>query len=265
MKNSGFFSALTLTAVIFAVPVLFDPAHASTENEVAVTIDNKYIQTYNGKIGRWVEVAGRSLNSIAAQYGTTSKEILDVNNRDVSRDYIFVPMSQDYYKDLIRRGYGRRIFHLDSRKLMWPVELPNYSSRYGQRFGGMHHGLDFACPRNTIVVASRSGTVVRSGWWGGLGNVIGIKHDDGIETVYAHNQTLLVREGDVVRQGQAVALSGSTGRSTGPHVHFEVRYMGVSMNPEDFLQYGLTRPDMVMKEKIPSTDTTTASVKVDLP
>jgi murein DD-endopeptidase MepM/ murein hydrolase activator NlpD len=239
--------------------------HASTENQVAVTIDNKYIQTYNETIGRWVEVAGQSLGTLARQNGTTVEEILKVNNRDVSRDYIFVPMSQGHYKDLIRRGYGRRIFHLDSRKLMWPVELPNYTSRYGQRFGGMHHGLDLAAPRKTIVIASREGTVVQTGWYGGLGYAVSIRHDDGIETVYAHNTTILVRDGDKVRQGQAIALSGSTGRSTGPHVHFEVRYMGVSMNPEDFIQYGLTRPDVVLKEQLTDPDTQTTSIDVEVP
>lgn len=253
-----FFGAILATSMSVDV-------HASTENQVAVTIDNKYIQTYNGMIGRWVEVAGQSLGTLARQYGTSVDEILKVNNRDVSRDYIFVPMSQSQYKDMIRRGYGRRIFHLDSRKLMWPVELPNYTSRYGQRFGGMHHGLDLAAPRKTIVIASREGTVVQTGWHGGLGYAVSIRHDDGIETVYAHNTTILVREGDQVRQGQAIALSGSTGRSTGPHVHFEVRYMGVSMNPEDFIQYGLTRPDVVMKEKISDTDTQTTSIDVEVP
>lgn len=110
----------------------------------------------------------------------------------------------------------------------WRVH-PIYRSR---RF---HAGIDFAVPTGTPVMAANTGTVIFAGWYGGYGNTVIINHGGGITTLYAHNSSVLVTPGQGVRRGQVVARSGSTGLSTGPHVHFEVRVNGQPVNPAGYL------------------------------
>lgn len=102
-----------------------------------------------------------------------------------------------------------------------------------------HAGLDLAVPRGTPVEASADGKVSFAGWSGGYGNLLVIKHADGRETRYAHLDKLLAAEGDTVTAGQPVAFSGSTGRSTAPHLHFEIRENGKVLDPLSILTKGL--------------------------
>ena len=115
---------------------------------------------------------------------------------------------------------------------VWPTH-GTFTSGYGWRWGRMHRGIDVAGPVGTPIVAAASGVVVRSGWnSGGYGNLVDIRHPDGSLTRYAHNSRLLVREGQQVGQGQQIAEMGSTGRSTGPHLHFEIHLPGTgTVNP----------------------------------
>ncbi|GAB4210524.1 MAG: M23 family metallopeptidase [Synechococcales cyanobacterium] len=110
----------------------------------------------------------------------------------------------------------------------WRVH-PVYRTR---RF---HSGIDFAVASGTPVAAANNGTVIFAGWYGGYGNTVIINHGGGITTLYAHNSSVLVAPGQTVRRGQAIARSGSTGLSTGPHVHFEVRVKGQPVNPGGYL------------------------------
>jgi murein DD-endopeptidase MepM/ murein hydrolase activator NlpD len=101
----------------------------------------------------------------------------------------------------------------------------------------MHKGIDVANNVGTPIVAARSGTVTYSGWHdGGYGYFVEISHSDGSRSLYGHNSRLLVRKGDVVEQGQQISQMGSTGRSTGPHLHFEIHSPGQgASNPLAFL------------------------------
>ena len=99
----------------------------------------------------------------------------------------------------------------------------------------MHNGVDLGVVTGTEVRASRAGTVTKAGWGGAYGYCVFIDHGDGIETRYAHLSELNVSEGDYVSQGDVIALSGNTGRSTGPHLHFEIRINDEPVNPEDYL------------------------------
>lgn len=105
----------------------------------------------------------------------------------------------------------------------------------GQRY---HSGLDMAAEYGQAVHAAQAGTVTLAGWVSGYGNTVIISHGAGLETLYGHNQELVVREGQSVRQGDVVALAGSTGYSTGPHCHFEVRENGVTVDPGAYLAPG---------------------------
>lgn len=128
-------------------------------------------------------------------------------------------------------------------QMMWP--LPGYysiSSEYGYRpspFSGkteLHRGKDIMAPKGTKVLAAASGTVITSQYLNSYGNAVIIDHGGGINTVYAHNSKLLVSVGDVIKKGQAIAQVGSTGDSTGNHLHFEVRVNGKCTSPDPYVK-----------------------------
>ncbi|MDD5057975.1 MAG: M23 family metallopeptidase [Sideroxydans sp.] len=123
-----------------------------------------------------------------------------------------------------------------------PITAAWYSSNFGWRLdpftgkSAMHEGVDYMVPQGTPIYASASGVVVFADTHPQYGNMIEIDHGNDVVTRYAHASKLLVKVGQVVRRGNEIALSGSTGRSTGPHLHFEVRYKGIAQNPVRFLQ-----------------------------
>jgi murein DD-endopeptidase MepM/ murein hydrolase activator NlpD len=116
----------------------------------------------------------------------------------------------------------------------WPVSGP-VTSPFGWRWGRMHEGIDIAVPSGTPVHASAAGTVIYGGWMDGYGNFVILDHGGGIATAYGHNTSVAVAVGQSVAQGQVIAYSGSTGHSTGPHVHFEVRVNGAAVDPLGYL------------------------------
>jgi murein DD-endopeptidase MepM/ murein hydrolase activator NlpD len=122
-----------------------------------------------------------------------------------------------------------------------PVEAPYQASSFGRRidpFTGqwaMHEGIDFLADQGSPVIAAAGGVVQFAGLHPQYGMMIDIDHGDDLVTRYAHLSKLFAKEGDVVVRGRRVALSGSTGRSTGPHLHFEVRFRGAAQNPAKFL------------------------------
>ena len=119
---------------------------------------------------------------------------------------------------------------------IWPTR-GIFSSGYGWRWGRMHKGIDIANNVGTPILAARSGQVLSAGWnEGGYGYLVELQHDDGSISRYAHNSQILVRPGDSISQGAVISLMGSTGRSTGPHLHFEILPAGRgAVNPLQFL------------------------------
>lgn len=119
---------------------------------------------------------------------------------------------------------------------IWPAEGV-FTSGYGRRWGRMHRGIDIAAPIGTPIVAAAPGEVLFAGWNnGGYGNLVKLRHPDGSLTLYAHNNKVLVRKGQEVDQGQQIAEMGNTGRSTGPHLHFEIHPSGKgAVNPLAYL------------------------------
>lgn len=112
------------------------------------------------------------------------------------------------------------------------------TSRYGSNDSvrtSSHSGIDIAASSGTSIKAAASGTVTFSGWSGGYGYVVKLDHGNGVVTIYAHCSSLLVSAGETVSQGEVIARVGSTGNSTGPHLHFEVRKNGVTYNPQNYV------------------------------
>ena len=139
-----------------------------------------------------------------------------------------------------------RLFDAKAKKMLMPTAAPVAMGWNENNFGwridpftgqnAMHEGTDFMVDSGTPIHAAAGGVVVVAQFHPQYGNMIDIDHGNGFTTRYAHASKLLVKVGDVVQRGAVIALSGSTGRSTGPHVHFEVRYKGVAQNPNRFLQ-----------------------------
>lgn len=118
--------------------------------------------------------------------------------------------------------------------MQWPV-LGRISSEYGLRWGRNHRGLDIAADQGKPIRAAMAGTVEFAGTRGTYGKLVILEHPNGMSTYYAHTSELLVQEGEYVRRGQQIAKVGSTGRSTGPHLHFEIRREGEPVDPETML------------------------------
>ena len=111
------------------------------------------------------------------------------------------------------------------------------TSRFGARWGRTHKGVDIGAAKGTPIVAAAAGTVTTAqyGYGGGYGNYVIISHGNGIQTLYGHCTTLNVSVGETVSQGQQIATVGSTGNSTGNHLHLEIRINGVAQNPQNYL------------------------------
>jgi murein DD-endopeptidase MepM/ murein hydrolase activator NlpD len=116
-----------------------------------------------------------------------------------------------------------------------PVRSFQLTSLYGPRWGTNHRGVDMSAPYGTPIYAAHAGVVTVAGYEGGYGYAVFIDHGKGVETVYGHASRLLVAAGQRVQAGQAIALIGSTGDSTGPHCHFEVKINGAQVNPMNYL------------------------------
>lgn len=142
-----------------------------------------------------------------------------------------------------------RLEHVRSQARKLPFNNPSPASDVTSRFGNrldpflgrlaLHAGIDFRAPTGTRIVATAPGTVTTAGKSGGYGNMVEIDHGNGITTRYAHLSSILVNVGDAISAGEAIGRSGSTGRSTGPHLHYEVRLNGEPIDPLRFLTAGI--------------------------
>lgn len=173
---------------------------------------------------------------VVHQEGTTGhRERNDVvvyeNGMEVSREMIHENVMVESVPAVIERGT------IVPPTYIKPISGGHFTSGFGRRWGRMHKGVDWGCPTGTTVYASCAGTVIQAAYSGGYGNVVVISHPDGRMTRYAHNSKLLVHVGQHVEQGEPIAKSGSTGRSTGPHVHFELYINGSAVNPLNYISY----------------------------
>jgi len=177
----------------------------------------------------------------------TAKQDREKTFKDLTKDLKELERQED---NLLAKSkeFEKKIVELQSKEkyiggtIGWPS--PGYykiTSPYGYRNHPilkktkLHTGIDIAVPSGTTIIAANSGTVIYSGYNGGYGNTVIIDHGGKISTLYAHNSKLLVKVGDKVEKGKAITKSGSTGLSTGPHLHFEVRENGQHVDPMKYL------------------------------
>jgi len=199
---------------------------------------------------------GENLYRIGLRYRVPAKEIARANGiRDVTGlqvgQRLFIPGARRRLgpsHDRVASSTGQRSGNSEATRQLarkaareqtslqfaWPVR-GRLSSGYGMRKGRPHEGIDVAAKKGTPIFAAESGRVIHSGRLGSYGKVVIVKHAGAYRTVYAHASKLLVRKGEFVERGQKVAEVGSTGRSSGPHVHFEIRRAASPRNPLAFL------------------------------
>lgn len=176
---------------------------------------------------------------ITQKYGNYGKrevaaKIVKENGREVSRDILEEKVVKQPVTRLVALGTKPPPPRQGTGTFSYPAR-GRITSGFGWRWGRRHTGIDIALNVGTPVKAADGGTVKFSGRYGGYGLLVIIDHGGGYETYYGHNSKLLLKKGDKVYKGQTIALSGSTGNSTGPHLHFEVRKFGVPMNPTKYL------------------------------
>jgi lipoprotein NlpD len=194
---------------------------------------------------------GQTLYSISMLYGTDVDKLKKTNNiadetRLATGEYIFIPGVKapaadfDDHSNVKKEDSGRTIPSEKTAKkgapskFIWPAQGV-LTSTFGNRWGSKHEGIDIGCPEGTPIYAAAAGKVIFSGVRGGYGQVIIIQHPDDWFTIYAHNSKNLAAQGANVKQGDKIALSGKTGRATGPHLHFEIRQGVKPLDPLKFL------------------------------
>ena len=185
---------------------------------------------------------GETVYHIAHVYGVSVQSLLEANHLSDSRDLragqsLLIPGSYTYASLGGAESGSGAMWNVPraSRQFAWPVWSGTVTSGFGIRHGTMHDGVDIAAPLGTAVRAADSGTVVFVGKLNGYGNTVIIRHSDNYVTVYGHNSRVLVSEGTSVARGQNIAEVGTSGRTTGPNLHFEVRYDNHAYNPLSYL------------------------------
>lgn len=196
------------------------------------------------KSGRYVDVKpGETIESLAKIFKVPAWKIKSHNpESDFSEgSWIFIPLRRgiagysSYYKLPDVTIEPEKI--LSSADLMWPVpSSKRVSSKFGKRWGKMHEGIDIAARGGSKIVAAERGVVVHVGTGlGGYGKTTVLAHPDGLFSVYAHARKTFTHKGQQVSRGQVIAEVGSSGKSTGNHLHFELRFNSRPLNPGDYL------------------------------
>ena len=183
----------------------------------------------------WYTTQTQTLQEPSAGHRRVVANISYRNNEEVVRDILKEEITYEAVPKIVERGTKIPPTYIK------PISGGRQSSGFGRRkaptkgASTYHKGIDWATPVGTAVMASSAGTVAKAGWGSGYGYVVYINHADGRQTRYGHLSKVLVSPGQTVSQGQKIALSGNTGVSTGPHVHFEILINGTQVNPLNYL------------------------------
>jgi murein DD-endopeptidase MepM/ murein hydrolase activator NlpD len=205
-------------------------AQANNLSQYDLIYEGQYLVVPFGGLIHHV-VAGDTLWNIAVRYGVALEEILGANG--IEADQI-LPVGTDVIVPIPLPGRAETTRRSERGHFYWPV-LGTISSPFGMRDGRLHEGIDIAADMGTPVMAAADGSVIYAGPAGTYGLLVILKHGDDSATYYAHCNSVSVSAGEHVTAGDVVATVGSTGHSTGPHLHFEIRLNGVPFDPAGFL------------------------------
>ena len=184
----------------------------------------------------WYTTQEKTLQEPSTGFRKAVANITYRNDKEISKEVVKEVVLMEAVPKIVERG--TKI----PPTFIKPISGGRLTSRFGRRTSptrgasSNHKGVDWGIPRGSSVVASSGGTVTKAGWGGGYGYVVYIKHPGGAETRYAHCSKVLVSVGQTVKQGQRIALTGNTGVSTGPHLHFELRLNGTPVDPYAYME-----------------------------
>ena len=180
-------------------------------------------------------------DSYVKQKGADGKRIVNgtiyyENGKEVKRNIKKTTVISEPTTQIVLIGTAERPKTAPTGHFKYPVRNINITSPYGYRWGRLHTGVDLANPIGTPIYASDGGTVTVAGYEGAYGLCVIVDHGNGFKTRYAHCNQLYVSVGDKVYQGQEISATGNTGRSTGPHLHFEIIVNGAPVDPMGYLE-----------------------------
>ena len=225
-----------LDVIVSGVQVTFDKT-----GEVYTFKNNQECEAWIAELYAIKDLGLYTITDIKQDYSTiTSTETLAKKIADVKTE----KEKEEQERKAAQEAAKRKKYQITSRgsslprvsSYAFPLKSYSYvSSEYGSRWGTTHTGIDLAAPAGTHIYSWRSGTVTFAGWSGGYGNFIIVDHGDGFVTRYAHCSKIAVTKGQTVSQGQVIGYVGTTGNSTGNHLHFEVKVNGNFVNPRNYL------------------------------
>lgn len=207
------------------------------------TKEDKNDEAIKDYVDKYKEITDKYINSKVSRGGDRSEKGFaeDISElRDLLTKMSEFTAAGDSKMETLKETEGKLQQYMDAMPTLWPIE-GKITSKFGDRqdpfwFGtAFHSGYDIAAQYNAPVAASGSGEVTFAAYSGSYGNCVIIDHGYGVASVYGHNSSLLVKVGQIVKKGDIIAKAGSTGRSTGPHVHFEVRIDDKPVDPNGFL------------------------------
>ncbi len=205
------------------------------ELSVISTVQSTYEEDYYADTqyidnDSWYTTQTEVIQEAEAGHHEVTMLITSKNNSETGREMIAETVMIEPVPEIIERGTQTPPTYIK------PITGGTLTSTFKWRWGRMHKGVDWAVPTGTAVRASSGGTVVSAGWSSGYGYCITLQHPDGRMTRYAHLSKILVSKGQTVSQNEKIALSGNTGNSTGPHLHFEILINGTQVNPLLYLE-----------------------------
>ncbi len=184
-----------------------------------------------------------NIHRLSQEFGVSKAHILNANRGKKLRagNWWFIPLkrgvSQMFQKKTLYSNIKYSAKFLESGKFLWPVpSTTRISSNFGNRWGKSHTGIDIPAKKGSDIISAEDGVVTFSGRMSGYGRIIVIKHGGKYSTVYAHNNSNLVKKGQKIYRGQLIAKVGNSGKSTGSHLHFEMRKNAKAINPIAFIR-----------------------------
>lgn len=241
---------ISLKEILQANPQLTEDSILKLGSEVNLLVLDPFLSVVTYEEATFIEVIPKEIVSIEnnSEYQTHykvltkgsdgSKEVLAevtrINGSVSDRLIITERLIEEAVTEKIEIGTLQTPPKKSMGSFIYPLN-GTLSSGYGTRWGRLHKGIDLAAGQNTPIKASDGGTVVYSGWYSGYGNMVKIDHGNGFQTLYAHNTRNVVDVGQKVAQGEVIAYVGSTGNSTGNHLHFEILLNGTAVNPMNYL------------------------------
>lgn len=226
MKDTSLTGEAPVTVLVVLEKTKVEEVPFSTSYEVDGTL--RYGQTKTKQEG----VNGS--REVTIQLAQANGE--EIARQEISSNTLVEPVDEILLEGAVVQTASRSLAQASDAGMIWPTTATRISSYYGPRSGDNHSGMDIDGDSGDPVWAAKSGTVISAGYHGTYGNEVVISHGDGLQTRYAHMQSILVSEGDEVEIGQQIGLEGSTGNSTGSHLHFEVIINGSTTDPLPYIK-----------------------------